>query len=607
MQRDITVTDSVQDAIDYINDGANGVVVDIETTSLTPGKGRLLCLALARHDDDGVLVWWPHQPEEVAKIPLRYAVMHNAAFDAKWLRFYGAKPRVIWDTMVMAHLLDEDSPVGLKALGQRLLGYPDWSESAIKSLGSLPRERVSEYVAIDAMVTRELLGWQLRKISNGSLAPGDEPKEVMNHVILPVLEPLSAMEDYGLPVRTAAVAKEMARVKAEIAAIEGELDASIPPRDVWPEWLQRTTPKWGSTNWTKWWLYEYNRAPVKQRGKPTKTWPEGAPSLASDVLAQIEHPAAQQLVKIGGLRKLLTAFLVPLSERTINGKVPTSFCVTGTVTGRLSSASPGDDNPGINSQQIPRDRRIRNLFGEHGKVWIEADYSQLELRVAAVLAGEQTMIGLFERGEDIHTYMAQQLVGSKDITKEHRSLAKGVNFGFLYGMQAKQFKNYLKTTYGLDISRKEAEEFRENYFKTFSCLPGWYERQRAYCIEHGGVPNAFGRFRHLPNARSEDFWIRESAFRQAINAPVQSTGSDFMLISIAEIYRSEKLREWGAQLVTTVHDSVELVAPPKHAKRIARELKRIMERADLSLDRRFLLKADVTVSKCWGGEPLWEL
>lgn len=606
MQTDVIVTEDVQDVRDYLLMSPT-VAVDIETTSLTCGKGDLLCVAMARVGGGEPLVWWPKDPSELRGLHFWQGVFHNAAFDARWLRHYGAEVGVVWDTMIMAHLLEEEQPAGLKALGQRLLGYPDWSEDSIEDLSSLPRERVTAYAATDVLVTRELFEWQRSKLTDGSLAKGDNPLRVMRDIILPVLPPLESMETYGLPVRRSAMRRELAEVEREIANVEAELDAMIPPREVWPEWLQKTQPKWGNTTWTKWWLYEHQGAPVIRRGKPTKTWPDGNPSLASDVLSQIDHPAAKMLTRLAGLNKLHSAFLIPLYTRAVNGKVPTAFRVTGTVTGRLSSASPGADNPGINSQQIPRDKRIRNLFGERGKAWIEADYSQLELRVAAVLAGEDTMINLFNRGEDIHTYMARQLTGSDTPTKEQRSLAKAVNFGFLYGMQAKQFRNYLQSTFGMSITGEEAEEFREGYFRTFSKLPEWYERQKKTCIERGGVPNAFGRFRHLPNAKSTDFWQRESAFRQAINAPVQSTGSDFMLISLARIYRSEQLREWGAQLVTTVHDSVELVAPPGNIKRIAREIKRIMESADDRLDRRFLLKADVTVSKCWGGEPLWEL
>ena len=174
-------------------------------------------------------------------------------------------------------------------------------------------------------------------------------------------------------------------------------------------------------------------------------------------------------------------------------------------------------------------------------------------------------------------------------------------------MHHNHFANYLQETYGVVISQKDAFQFREQYFDRFSGLQPWYKRQRAFAIKHGGVPNAFGRFRHLPEVYSPDYWVQEAAFRQAINAPVQSTGSDFMLISLARMARDKRLTGMGAKLITTVHDSVCLTAPAENALDVGHLLKEIMEQADDMLRTRFHLKADVTISDCWGGEPLAEL
>jgi DNA polymerase-1 len=173
-------------------------------------------------------------------------------------------------------------------------------------------------------------------------------------------------------------------------------------------------------------------------------------------------------------------------------------------------------------------------------------------------------------------------------------------------MMAKHFADYVRESYGVIITRKEAEVFRDEYFTTFGGLPEWYRKQRREAIEFGGVHNEFGRFRHLPRVYHEDFWVQENAFRQAINSPVQSTGSDFMLISLGRLATDLRLPELGAKLVTTVHDSVCLTAPYKTARRVGRIVKETMEQADDTLDRKFFLKADVTISRCWGGEPLAE-
>ena len=614
---ELTISDDLAEVQAYLKQSSGPLIVDIETTSLTVGKGYILCVAFAHYSSDDVLVWWPQDLSEIASLRLSKMVAHNSPFDRKWLVSYGAKCNVFWDTMFMAYLIDENHPIGLKDLSAKLLGYEAWADDNVANLGDefLPtvskasraksKQRISIYAAKDVHSTRELMKWQRRHLKN-NLKPNEDPVRVMRDIMLPAVEPLTQMEHNRLPVRLGLVNKTKNAVEERIAVIERKLDSSIPDKERWPEWLKKTTPKWGNTNWTKWWLYVHQGALCPRRTKPTKTWPEGNPGMSQEDLAKIDHPAARLLSQRSTLYKQLTGFLVPLSERTVDGRVSTSFKLTGTVTGRLSSQSPGKDNPGINSQQIPRDTATRNLFGEKGLAWVEADFSQLELRVAAVMSGEPTMLQLFREDQDIHTYIASRLVRGAEVTKQHRTLAKGVNFGFLYGMMAKHFADYVRENYGVTITRKEAEAFREEYFMTFAGLPEWYRQQRQEALEYGGVHNEFGRFRHLPAVYHSDYWVQENAFRQAINSPVQSTGSDFMLISLARLSRDLRLPELGAKLVTTVHDSVCLTAPYKTARRVGRIVKETMEMADDTLDRKFFLKADVTISRCWGGEALAE-
>lgn len=616
---DITISDDWSEVEEYLSQSDAILYFDIETTSLVIDQGQLLCIGFAPLDRDDTMVWWPSSPEELRKLRIRRGAAHNSPFDQPWLQSYGSRVQVVWDTMFMAHLLDENRPVGLDDLGQRLLGYGkeeidvtlfgEWFGQHWEDRVTIPRKQwnqrkreVSVYVAKDVHVGRELLKWQKRHIAK-NLKPGENPVYVMQKIMLPAVLPLRQMQDNRLPVRLGLVKKTKQRVMDEIAAIEAQLDRSIPDKERWPPFVK--TVNWGNTNWTKWWLFVHQGAMCPARGKPSKTWPEGVPSLAAENLAKIDHPAARLLVQRGTLYKQLTGFLNPIEERTRDGRISTQFNLTGTVTGRLSSNSPKGD-PGLNSQQIPRDKATRNLFGERGLAWIEVDFSQLELRIVAQLAQEKTMIQLFEADEDIHMYMAHRLVRSGEITKEHRSLAKGANFGFVYGMRAKHFGDYLFENYGVQITKKEAEVFRDEYFTTFSGLEPWYRVQRREAIEYGGVHNEFGRFRHLPKVYHEDYWIQENAFRQAINAPVQSLGSDFMLLSLGRIARDLRVRELGGKLIATVHDSVCLTAPYSTARRVGRIVKQTMEQADAALDRKFFLKADVTISRCWGGEPLAE-
>lgn len=619
------ITDELSEVQEYLAQSSAPTILDIETTSLVVKNGHILCMVLAPYDRDDVLVWWPSSAEEIGKLRVPRMVAHNSPFEERWLKSYGVRLKTWWDTMFMAYLLDENHPIGLDDLGQRLLGYgkeeidvtvfgewfgQHWEDrervrKADPKLWEQRKQQVSIYVAKDGHITRELLKWQRRYIRK-SLKPNEDPVRVMRSIMIPAIEPLRQMEDNKIPVRLRMVAKTRERVEGQIATIEKTLDSSVPDVSEWPEWLKKQKVNWGATNWTKWWLYEYQGALCPRRGKPTKTWPTGNPGLSQEDLAKIDHPAARLLSQRSTLYKQLTGFLVPIETRTREGRIGTSFKLTGTVTGRLSSSSPSNEDPGLNSQQIPRDKATRNLFGERGLAWIEVDFSQLELRVAARMANEPTMLALFEADEDIHKYIVQRVTHSDEVTKEQRSLGKGINFGFIYGMRANHFADYVFENYGVKTTKKEAEVFREEYFTNFSELEAWYRKQRKEAIEFGGVHNEFGRFRHLPRVYHSDFWVQENAFRQAINSPVQSTGSDFMLLSLARLGRDLRLPQLGAKLITTVHDSVCLTAPYSTARRVGRIVKETMEMADDTLDRKFFLKADVTISRCWGGEPLAE-
>ena len=338
----LLISDELSEVQEYLAQSNSMIITDIETTSLTVGRGRILCIAFAPYDRDDVMVWWPKDLRELAKLRVSKMVAHNAPFELRWLGSYGAKVKAVWDTMFMAYLLNENLPsFKLKDLGVRLLGYKDWSDDNVANLGDefgqfekdqvkIPRERyevsklrVSKYAGMDGHITRELVKWQRSHIRK-NLKPHEDPVNVMRNIMIPAIEPLTQMEDNRLPVRLGMVSKTRARVQGQIDVIEKQLDSSIPPKDracddcngrgyiapnrtqcpkcegtgtlqVWPDWLLKTTPKWGNTNWTKWWLYEYQGALCPRRGKATKTWPEGNPGMSQEDLGKIDHPAARLL------------------------------------------------------------------------------------------------------------------------------------------------------------------------------------------------------------------------------------------------------------------------------------------------------------------------
>jgi DNA polymerase-1 len=281
-----------------------------------------------------------------------------------------------------------------------------------------------------------------------------------------------------------------------------------------------------------------------------------------------------------------------------DGRIHPSFNITNVVTGRTSCKNP-------NLQQVPRNKELRTQFtAAKGRVLIEADYSQLELRIAADYSQDKTMLKIYREGGDIHTETAMTITGKpRDrIVKEDRTGAKGVNFGYLYGMLAKKYRDYAFDTYGLVVTMQEAERSRQLFFNKYSGLLGWHSETEQICEALGGVENKFGRFRSLPNIYSRDRWERLDAIRKAINTPVQSTGSDLLLF--ASIECDETLRpSMDLRIVGTVHDAILFDCPEDAVKDALREIKRIMEspKALEWFDVSFSvpIEADVSVG-AWG-------
>jgi len=247
-----------------------------------------------------------------------------------------------------------------------------------------------------------------------------------------------------------------------------------------------------------------------------------------------------------------------------------SFKLHGTVTGRLSCEKP-------NLQQVPRDPEVRTLItAPPGWVLVEADYSQVELRVAACLSKDRAMRRAFQTGEDIHIKTAMAVTGlpAEKIDKEMRKKAKAVNFGFVYGMGATKFRNYAKVKYGVDLTEEEAHEFRERFFELYPRLPGWHERQRGFVTTHGYVRTPIGRKRRLPEIISNDRALRSGAERQAINSPVQGAASDmnlFAAIQIAKAFPDD------VRIIATVHDAVLMEVRKSKVEEILPQIKLLME------------------------------
>lgn len=268
-----------------------------------------------------------------------------------------------------------------------------------------------------------------------------------------------------------------------------------------------------------------------------------------------DHPVIEDILRYRELQKLLSTYIDTFPTLVADdGRLHTTFLQTGTTTGRMASKDPNLQNIPIRTEE---GRAMRKGFiAESGYRIVSIDYSQIDLRMAAILSGDEKLIDIFVRGEDVHSGVASRVfsVAPEDVTKDMRRKAKVINFGILYGMGV----NALKSNLGADATREEAQEFLNAYFNTFTRLADYLEEVKSFARAKGYTTTLFGRRRHFPGIQSSAPFIRAHAERMAINAPIQGTAADVMRIAMNEVYAY--LTEHGlfddARMMLQVHDEI---------------------------------------------------
>lgn len=545
----------------------------------------------------------------LAKIPR--LVAHNAKFDTKWLRHFGDESLApTFDTIIAAAVLDENRPKGLKPLAQMLLGADPWGIDT-KTLLDTPLKEVLEYNGLDTWHTLRLYF-----VLKQHLQERPRQARLFMHLMMPAVVELVDVERRGVYVDQERLNANWGVVKDRLTDIHRRLMEFVPPETMWPDNVREVN--FNASNFARWWLFDHLGLPVLARGKPKEDGREGDPSMAEAIMMELAeiHPAAKVMVERVEWNKFDTSFFKPYSTQIdSNSRIHSTFKPWGTVTGRLSSGKEDVEKVtsakqlrGVNLQQVPRNSLVRGVFGATpGHVFVEADYSQIELRIAAYLARETTMLHLYATGQDIHMAMAMQMTGkpASAVTKEERKRAKAVNFGFLYGMGWNKFISTAWENYGLRVNENEARAFRKAFFQQFPGLVPWHGKQRRLAAKYGRVETPMGRVRHLPDIYSPDEGVRAEAERQAINSPVQGFASDMALLSMAHTaraFRDQGIRAWP---IGTVHDAVNFEVHQADVHRALPVIKHTME--NLPLDRLFgvtldvPIVADLKVGMHWGG------
>ena len=313
-----------------------------------------------------------------------------------------------------------------------------------------------------------------------------------------------------------------------------------------------------------------------------------------------DHPIIEEILRYRELQKLLSTYIDNLPEMVgKDGRLRTTFLQSGTSTGRMASKDPNLQNIPIRSEE---GRAIRGAFvADEGARLVAIDYSQIELRIAAILSGDEKLVEIFKNGEDVHAGVASRVfnVPQEEVTGNMRRKAKVINFGILYGMGV----NALRQNLGEEATREEAQEFLNAYFNTFTRLAEYLEETKAFAREHGYTETMFGRQRQFPGINSGAPFIRAAAERMAINAPVQGTAADIMRIAMVEVFNLLKKKyKNDAKILLQVHDELVFEIKEDLIDKSVPEIKKIMEnifKETKKEDRGVPLLAEVKIGNDW--------
>ena len=561
------------------------VALDTETTGLDPRRGRVRLLSITTDTSDGgcftYLLDLFALPAE-ALTPLwdvlagKEMVLHNAIFDLTFLDRLGFTPRaVVHDTMLASRVLYAGARErhGLADCVRRELGQEmakemqraDWS-------GVLTASHLA-YAARDVQVLRPLLAVLSAKIAKANLTDTVHLEErcLPSMVWLSTVGVGVSRDDWSALATTA---------REDAARLREQMGASAPttPGEMFVSW------KWDSPQDMK---------------RLFAALGVNLDSTDDETLAGVNHPLAGLLRDYREATKRLGTYgECWLKNIADDGRVYARWNQTGSEAGRMSCSEP-------NMQQVPRDPAYRRCIqAPAGRVLVKADYSQIELRIAAKLTQESAMLEAYRTGEDLHTRTARQVLGLAEVTKKDRQLAKAINFGLLYGMGPRGFQAYAKSNYGLDLTEAQAKDYRAAFFRAYPGLEAWHSQ-----VKRNRKPETrtlAGRRRLIPSAdaskpEAERRRFEAAMHRERLNTPVQGTGADGLKLALALLWeRREQIP--GAFPVLAVHDEIVVEADADQADAAAAWVQTAMVDAMAPLIEPIPVEVEVKTGRTWGGD-----
>ena len=457
-------------------------------------------------------------------------------------RFDAAKQ---WDAYVADRARFFDVSIGAYLLNPLKGEYPH-DDIAKDYLGLMvPTEKDLKEDDCKLACYKAYIAWKAKNVIAGALKEQGMDK-LFYKVEMPLVFVLYDMEQEGICMDAAALKEYGSKLEGSITELEKRIHEAA------GEAFNINSPKQLGVI-----LFEKLGLP---NGKKTKT----GYSTSADVLEKLagEYPIVSDILEYRQLSKLKSTYADGLQSFVeADGKIHTSFNQTITATGRLSSTEPNLQNIPI---RIELGRMIRKVFHPMpGNIFVDSDYSQIELRILAHMSGDEKLIEAYNSGQDIHSTTASQVfhVPFEEVTPLLRRNAKAVNFGIVYGISA------FGLSQDLDISRKEAQEYIDRYFETYPKIKEFIDKTVAEAKETGKTTTIYGRIRPIPELTSSNFMQRQFGERVAMNAPIQGTAADIIKIAMIRVHDRLIKEGYVSRLILQVHDEllIETKAEEKEA------------------------------------------
>lgn len=573
---------------------AKSFAFDLETTSLNAMSAQLVGISLSPAPGEAYYIPVGHVGwGQVEQLPLEQVIdrlkspleganlaklAHNGKYDMTVLAEYGVTVNnLAFDTMLAAYLLGEKS-LSLKALAFNKLGIEMTPIAALIgsgtkqiSMSQVEINQVADYSGADADITGQLTELLKAELHQQGLW------QLFSEVELPLVPVLLSMERNGVALNTELLRQMSYRLGEQLLKLEAEIYNSVGHQ------FNINSPQ------------QLSSVLFQELGLPPARKTKGGYSTGAAVLEELRgtHPIIESILDYRQLSKIKSTYIdtLPGLINPKTGRVHTSFNQTRTATGRLSSSEPNLQNIPVRGE-LGKEVRLA-FIAPSGSCLVAGDYSQIDLRALAHLSQDESLLGAFQRDEDIHTTTAAQVfaVDVSQVTADMRRVAKTVNFGVIYGMSG----------YGLEqateLSREEAARFIISYFEKYPGVKQYLESTKEQARETGHVQTLLGRRRSIPEINSSNRQVREAAERMAINMPVQGTSADIIKVAMINLYREMQKRQLKSKMLLQVHDELVFEVPEEELEEMRRLVPQAMSTA---LELSVPLKVDIKTGNNWG-------